>query len=137
MLEGLDHLLVLTDDLEASRVFYCDTLGFTVGERPPFEFAGYWLQLGGPPPCLHLADRAEYEASLASRGLFDARSPVDHVAFGASSYEELVARLEAAGVDAVRNEVPGVFRQLFVTDPNGVRIELNVTEPANQEMVPE
>ena len=30
------------------------------------------------------------------------------------------------GVDAVRNEVPGAFRQLFVTDPNGLRVELNL-----------
>ena len=125
MLERVDHLLVLTDDLEASRAFYCDALGFTAGPRPAFEFAGHWLYLDGVP-CLHLADRAEYEAHIATRGLQSATGPVDHVAFGASSYEELAARLEAAGVDAVRNEVPGAFRQLFVTDPNGVRIELNV-----------
>ena len=36
-LRRLDHFLVLTDDLEATRVFYCDTLGFEVGERPPLE----------------------------------------------------------------------------------------------------
>jgi catechol 2,3-dioxygenase-like lactoylglutathione lyase family enzyme len=127
VLERLDHLLVLTDDLEASRAFYCDALGFTAGERPPFEFAGHWLYLDGGP-CLHLADRAEYEAHIATRGLRQAAGPIDHVALAATGYDELAARLEAAGVDAVRNEVPGVFRQLFVTDPNGVRIELNVAQ---------
>jgi len=128
VLERLDHLLVLTDDLEASRAFYCDALGFTDGDRPPFEFAGHWLYLEGMP-CLHLADRAEYEAHIATRGLQHAAGSVDHVAFAApSGYDELAARLEAAGVEAVRNEVPGVFRQLFVTDPNGVRIELNVSD---------
>ena len=76
---------------------------------------------------MHVADRRAYTAWAATLGLADAAGPVDHVAFQRGSYEELVGRLEAAGVEAVRNEVPGVFRQLFVTDPNGVRIELNVT----------
>ncbi len=125
----LDHVLVLADDLEGTRAFYCDALGFTVGERPPLEFAGHWLYLDGAP-CLHLADRGEYEAHLERRGLDRASGPVDHLAFGGSGYDELAARLEAAGVEALRNEVPGIFRQLFLTDPNGVRVEVNV--PAGQ-----
>jgi hypothetical protein len=43
-------------------------------------------------------------------------------------YEEIAARLDAAGVEAVTNDVPdAAMRQLFLSDPNGVRIELNVT----------
>jgi hypothetical protein len=30
----------------------------------------------------------------------------------------------------VQNEVPGVMRQYFVHDPNGVKIEINVKEPS-------
>jgi catechol 2,3-dioxygenase-like lactoylglutathione lyase family enzyme len=49
------------------------------------------------------------------------------VAFAASDFDALAARLAAAGVDAFLNETPdGALRQLFITDPNGVRIELNV-----------
>jgi hypothetical protein len=34
----------------------------------------------------------------------------------------------AAGVETVTNDVPAAgMRQLFFSDPNGVRIELNVT----------
>ncbi|HEY7398607.1 MAG TPA: VOC family protein [Gaiellaceae bacterium] len=126
-LERLDHVLVLTDDIEATKAFYCDALGFEVGNRPPFAFSGYWLYLDGAP-CLHVADRAEYEAE-AARLRLAVGSAVDHVAFGGSDYDALVERLEAAGVDAVSNEVPGVLRQLYLTDPNGVRIELNVPVP--------
>jgi hypothetical protein len=75
---------------------------------------------------VHLAERAAYEAHASTLGLAPASGPVDHVALAREGYEQLAARLAAAGVEAVRNEVPGVFRQLFVTDPNGVRIELNV-----------
>lgn len=123
--ERLHHVLVLTDDLEATRRFYCDALGLGVVASPPLPFAGFWLSLGGDP-CIHVAERTSYEAHIASLGLEPAPGPADHVAFRREGYEELAARLEAAGVEAVANEVPGVFRQLFVTDPNGLRIELNV-----------
>jgi len=125
-LRRLDHLLVLTDDLEATRAFYCDVLGFEPGERPPLGFPGYWLYLGDEP-CLHIAERAPYEAHAAALGLPAGPAAVDHVAFAAGGYEELAVRLRSAGVHAVENDVPAAgLRQLFFTDPNGVRIELNV-----------
>ena len=121
----LHHVLVLTDDLEATRSFYCDVLGLEAAERPPLPFPGFWLTLGGGA-CMHVAERSAYEAWAAALGLAPAAGPVDHVALRRRGYEELDARLEAAGVEAVRNEVPGEFRQLYATDPNGLRIELNV-----------
>jgi catechol 2,3-dioxygenase-like lactoylglutathione lyase family enzyme len=125
-LRRLEHALVLTDDLEASKAFYRDVLGFETGERPPLAFPGYWLYLDGVC-CLHLADRAAYEAHAEEMGLRRAAGPVDHLAFAARDHEELLGRLEAAGVQAVRNDVPAAgIRQLFLEDPNGVRIELNV-----------
>jgi catechol 2,3-dioxygenase-like lactoylglutathione lyase family enzyme len=128
MLRRLDHLLVLTDDLDASERFYCTALGLTAGDRPDFPFAGRWLYLDDVP-CVHLADRAEYEAHATGMGLRTGPA-VDHVAFAASDFDALAAKLAAAGVDAIVNETPdGALRQLFVTDPNGVRIELNVPVP--------
>jgi catechol 2,3-dioxygenase-like lactoylglutathione lyase family enzyme len=124
-LRRLDHVLVLTDDLEATRDFYCEALGLEVGKRPALEFPGYWLYLDGEP-CLHVAERASYEAHAATLG-FQVSAAVDHVAFAGAGYERLAARLEAAGVDAVTNTVPGL-RQLFVTDPNGVRVEVNLPD---------
>jgi catechol 2,3-dioxygenase-like lactoylglutathione lyase family enzyme len=126
-LHGLGHALVLTDDLEATRAFYCDVLGFTAGERPPLPFPGYWLYLDGVA-CLHVAERAAYDAEVDRMALPRAIGPLDHLAFDAGGHEEIVARLDAAGVDAVSNEVPAAgLRQLFLADPNGVRIELNVS----------
>jgi catechol 2,3-dioxygenase-like lactoylglutathione lyase family enzyme len=127
-LHRLEHVLVLTDDLEATRAFYCDVLGFEVGERPPLEFPGFWLYLGGFP-CVHVAERAAYEAHATQRGLVARPAPIDHVALAGSGYEQLVARLDGAGIDAVTNSVPAAgLRQLFFDDPNGVRIELNVSD---------
>jgi len=127
-LHRLEHLLVLTDDLEATKTFYCDVLGFEAGERPELEFPGYWLYLDGIA-CVHVAERAAYEAHASRLGLEPVAGSIDHVALAANDYEQLVARLEAAGVEAVSNDVPAAgIRQLFLDDPNGVRIELNVAQ---------
>jgi len=126
MLHRLEHVLVLTDDLEATKAFYCDVLGFMVGERPPLEFPGFWLYLDGSA-CVHIAERAAYETHSAEVGLARVAGPIDHLAFAAEDHEALVTRLEAAGVEAVSNDVPAAgIRQLFLDDPNGVRIELNI-----------
>lgn len=125
-LSAMEHLLVLTDDLDATRDFYCRALGLEVGERPALEFAGYWLYLHGVP-CVHLADRDSFAAHAELVGVPASPSPVDHVAFNGDDYDEAAARLAREGIEAVSNTVPGVgVRQLFVEDPNGLRIEINV-----------
>ena len=121
----MEHLLVLTDDIDATRDFYREALGLEVGERPPLEFAGYWLYAGGIP-CLHVAAREEYTAHAEALGREASAAAVDHVAFNGEDYSELAGRLERGGIDAMENEIPGVMRQLFLTDPNGLTIEINV-----------
>jgi catechol 2,3-dioxygenase-like lactoylglutathione lyase family enzyme len=129
-LTNLEHLLVLTDDIDATKEFYCGVLGLEKGERPPLEFPGYWLYLGGVP-CVHVAEREAYSDHVQTLGL-GASAPaqgtgaVDHIAFNGSDYEEIASRLERNGVEAIENTIPGILRQLFLRDPNGVRIEINV-----------
>ena len=125
-LHRLDHALVLTDDLEATVAFYRDALGF--GRATAAAAVPRALAVPGRRPCLHIADRAAYEAHAASVGARGDRASIDHVAFAAAGYNDVAARLEAAGVEAVTNDVPDAeMRQTFLSDPNGVRIELNVT----------
>jgi catechol 2,3-dioxygenase-like lactoylglutathione lyase family enzyme len=130
---AMEHVLVLSDDIDAARHFYESALGLTAGDRPPLQFNGYWLYAGGVA-CLHIADRASYRAHAATLGLsvgervFDPRTaPVDHIAFNASDYEAVTARLASAGIEPVHNDVPGGGpRQLFFDDPEGLRVEINV-----------
>lgn len=133
MVTGLQHVLVLTDDIDATRDFYRDVVGVFPGERPPLGFPGYWLY-AREVPCLHIADRAAYRAHAATLGLpvadaAQSGGPIDHVAFGAHDYDATVALLDARQIQATRNTVPGVQRQLFFDDPNGVRLELNFPFP--------
>ena len=121
----LDHLLVLTDDLAASKAFYCGALGLEDGPRPPLPVPGHWLCLDGVPR-VHLADRAGYEAEVARLGLVTAEGAVDHFAFAGDNVGRFEARLAASGIEVVRNELPNGTRQLFFDDPNGVRVEIQV-----------
>jgi catechol 2,3-dioxygenase-like lactoylglutathione lyase family enzyme len=132
---GLEHVLVLADDVDSTRDFYCSVLGLSVGDRPALAFPGYWLYADrASASCLHIAERAAYAAHAASLGLVVPErdpgiGPVDHVAFTAGDWDEVVQRLGRLGVACVTNVVAGGPRQAFVEDPNGVRVEINVLNP--------
>lgn len=126
----MEHFLVLTDDIDATRDFYCRVLGMQTGFRPPLGFPGYWLYLGDTP-CLHIAEWETYTTHSRSLGIpvtarANGTGPVDHIAFIGAGYGEMLARLEELEIDAQQNIAPGGGpRQLFLEDPNGVKIELN------------
>ena len=140
----LEHILVLSDDIDGTRDFYCSVVGLSVGDRPPLAFPGYWLYgRSGDTACVHVADRHAYAAHASGLGLAVPErdpgvGPVDHIAFSAEDYDGLLERLSRLGVAAVRNVVPGGPRQVFVQDPNGVRVEISVWDrPTGSEIVHE
>jgi len=119
-LKSFEHVLITTRDLEATKAFFTDVVGLVEGKRPDFKFPGYWLYLGDTP-CVHLAE--------SDRGRGDAgtgRGAIDHIAFNAEDIDGARARLETAGIAYEHRMVPGApLQQLFVTDPNGVKVEIN------------
>ena len=134
MSSGLEHVLVLSDDIDATRDFYRDVVGLRVGPRPALEFPGYWLYADARSACVHVAERHAYLKHAVSLGLpaSGVGSPgsgggtIDHIAFDERDYEAAATRVQAAGLTPVENVVPGGPRQLFIDDPNGVRVEINV-----------
>jgi len=115
-LQGLDHVTVNCADLARSRAFYADVLGMEDGHRPPFPFPGAWLYLGGRP-VVHLVGDAMSGTGTGS---------LDHVAFAAQDFVGVKSRFEGLAIPFGENLVPGArVRQLFVHDPDGLKIELN------------
>jgi catechol 2,3-dioxygenase-like lactoylglutathione lyase family enzyme len=113
----MNHFTVLTDDLDRTRGFYVGLLGLREGARPPLGFPGAWLY-AGDRPVLHV---------IAGRALPDERRGVlDHMAFSATDLPGVTARLEAAGFSYdLRRQPESNVWQLFVSDPNGARVELD------------
>jgi catechol 2,3-dioxygenase-like lactoylglutathione lyase family enzyme len=132
----MQHFMLLAKDLEKTRSFYCDVLGLRAGPRPPFKFKGLWIY-AGEVACIHVAERASYDET--SRTPANPADPVDHgsgsvdhIAFAGTDFDELTARFEKHGVKYRVTQVPASdLRQLFVFDPDGIQIEINIrSKPA-------
>lgn len=118
LIRNLDHINIRTADLGGTRAFFIDVLGLTDGARPPFPFPGAWLYANGKD-VVHLIEIA------SPLGRSDA-SALDHFAFAISDYEEARRRVVQSGLKFYELGIPGAsVRQIFVTDLNGVLIELN------------
>jgi catechol 2,3-dioxygenase-like lactoylglutathione lyase family enzyme len=117
-INGLDHINISTAKLAETTAFFVDVLGFEVGWRPDFSFGGAWLYAAGLA-LVHLVEVAD--APQPSRG-----SALDHFAFAIDDFDATLARVAASGVRHRAQAVEGTdIRQIFITDLNGVTIELN------------
>lgn len=133
----LDHYSIRTLDIEASRRFYTEVMGFEAGFRPPFNFPGLWLYNGAPYPestgVVHIIgiDPRDPQGLKDYLGDRDAASlqgtgTVDHMAFTATGLAEMRSRLQRQDVAYRERSVPSLkLHQVFFEDPSGVTIELN------------
>jgi len=118
-IHAMNHFTILTDDVEATREFYCDLLDLHVGWRPPFTFPGLWLY-AGDTAILHVIGgktRADLNAGV-----------IDHMAFTATGLPATARRLAGRGIkyDLRRlANMPDGQWQMFFHDPNGARVELD------------
>jgi len=127
----MEHFLIQTADLEATKEWWVNVLGLRVGPSPDFKFPVYWLYIGDRD-VLHLTqgganvsqNRMKYlgQQSQATQG----SGVIDHIGFRASGLEDTIARLTRLGVEFKERQVDdqGLY-QLFLFDPNGVKVELN------------
>ncbi len=122
---GIAHVNFRGDEatIERLRAFYRDVLGLEDGPRPRFRSRGYWLYANGRD-LVHLS----IDASRAPTPFGGA---LDHVAFALDDLDGTLARLDAAGVDYTLDAVPGGDAQVFLRDPAGVGVELNVAARQN------
>lgn len=138
-LTELNHYFVRSRNLERSRSFYCDVLGFTVMPRPPFPFPGYWLGVNGKVQ-VHMgqdaiADEAAHYFGTSARSSRENSGVIDHIAFQGTDPEDFARRLREAGLGMRTRHFPEIpLLQIFVADPDGLMIELNfpgiAAEPA-------
>ncbi|MBX3663487.1 MAG: VOC family protein [Burkholderiales bacterium] len=139
----LEHFLIQTADIKATRDWYVDVLGFREGPHPDFKFPVVWLYLGDTD-VLHLTqggknvseNRKAYlgQQSDAVHG----SGVVDHVAFRCTGLREMMEHLHSRKVEFRQRMVSdqGLF-QLFLLDPNGVKVELNFANAEAEGITPE
>jgi catechol 2,3-dioxygenase-like lactoylglutathione lyase family enzyme len=130
-LQHLEHFLIQTGDMAATRDWYVRVLGLRVGEHPDFKFPVCWMYIGDTD-VIHITEGGKNVSENRKRYLgqqsdaLTGTGVIDHVAFRCSGLEEMMERLKAAQVPFSKRQVDdqGLF-QLFLLDPNGIKVELN------------
>lgn len=119
----IDHINLRTPLLEETAVFYERLLGLKRGRPANLDPArNAWLYDEEGHPIVHVNLPEPGEEVL--RG--DDSGRLHHVALDCAGHDETVARLAEMGVSHQSNFIEEIgLRQLFVLDPNGVRLELN------------
>jgi catechol 2,3-dioxygenase-like lactoylglutathione lyase family enzyme len=126
----LNHFFIRANDLERTKDFYVNVLGFEVMERPAFPFPGYWLGVNGKIQ-VHMGPHGIEHSDLYYLGsppnaARDHTGVVDHIAFLADEPGEVKKRLDKHGVSyRPRYFSEAKLYQVFFKDPDGLLIELN------------
>ena len=126
----LNHYFVRAKDLEGTKSFYCDVLGFEVMSRPDFPFPGYWLGVNGKVQ-VHMgphgiSNSELYYLGTSPESATDNSGVVDHIAFLATEPESFNERFESLDIPVRKRYLPDFnLFQMFVQDPNGLTVELN------------
>ena len=118
MIVGMNHFTITAEDERQTLDFYVGLLGLTVGPRPDLGFPGAWLYAGGTQAVLHMYFGRPMPATRTG--------VIDHLAFSATDLRAVKARLDEAGVKhELRRQAGAGTWQLFTTDPNGAKVELD------------
>ncbi len=109
---GIDHVVLHVGDLEQSKRFYIDLLGFRVNHESDWQS---FLWCGNQQVALF---------QMRDGGDIHAGREMNHMALRLESgeYEEVKATLEAAGVEVSGR--PGDPHCIYFDDPDGHRLQL-------------
>ena len=122
MLLSLGHVTVRSADFDRTERFYCDLLGMRIGPRPTIAVPGRWFYIGDLA-VLHVLPRTA-EATTGAGGSFD------HFAIAADNLPAFHRRFESAGQHFESRRLADTDTwQVFLTDPDGVRVELSFQMP--------
>jgi glyoxylase I family protein len=128
-LEGIDHVVLLVDNMERARAFYCGVIGCSVDRALP-EYG--MLQLRAGAALIDLVDIASGEGAWAKPPAAGGRN-MDHVCLAAGAWDEaamrahLVAHRVELGEEGRRYGAAGEGLSFYVRDPSGNTIELKRT----------
>jgi catechol 2,3-dioxygenase-like lactoylglutathione lyase family enzyme len=124
---ALDHVNIVVEDLDSAARFYSELLGLERRNGPPPLTAeqAQWMHDAEGRPIIHLNARNcprlfDRDMGVGSTGA------LHHVALNCSGFAEVRDRIHAAGLPYEVNVVDSIdLRQIFVSDPHGVVLELN------------
>ena len=143
-LSHIEHYLIAADDMDGTRDWYRDVLGMEEGWHPDFGFPVYWMYLGGVD-VVHIGRSARHasENQKTYLGRLGGDSgagtgAIDHIAFRAKGLEQTMAHLRRRKIEFNERRANGqALYQLFMVDPNGIKVELNFDAVEAEGLEPE
>ena len=117
-IDSIHHMSITASQqlIDQVAMFYKDILGLTEGYRPDFGIPGNWLYKD-KHPLVHLL---ALDTEPGSNGHFD------HIAFLCTDLSAMVEKLISHDVEYSVFEMAELNQtQLFITDPAGIKVELN------------
>jgi len=127
-LSGIGHVLLAVSDMERSRWFYHDVLGFDIAEEEP-DHGGVFMAIGGLGNTLDLAQCTNPDAVAQSDEDLAGRSGIGvrHTAFAVESEDDLKAAyhaLKTAGVAILRALDHVSQKSIYFHDPDMNLLEI-------------
>ena len=127
----LEHFLIQCADIEATAAWYVRVLGLRDGQHPDFKIPVKWLY-AGDRDVIHITEGGSKVSENRMRYLgqqstaLSGTGVIDHVAFRCTELKAMMAHLNAVGAPFKTRRVDdqGLF-QIFLFDPNEVKVELN------------
>ena len=126
---GINHLALITNDMDATVRFYHGVLGArlvaTIGTR---DFRHYFFEFG-PEQTVAFFEygNVPLEPLAKPAGVPDPRAvQFDHLAFNVADEDALMAlraRLKASGCEVTDVVDHGFIRSIYFNDPNGIALE--------------
>ncbi len=132
MIKAIDHIGILTNDLEKSVKFYTDVLGFSIATKMEMAETGFsvvFVEKAGSK--IELMEYRGGNAPKRSEGVEIAMGeqsiPInDHISFSVDNIEDTVTEFKEKGVifNLEPMELEGGLKLASFNDPDGVLIEL-------------
>ena len=125
---GVDHVNILTDDLDGTATFYQDLLGLRRGESAGavMGFKGAWMHDAQGNAIIHISWNDPARDFGADHDIGGTTGAVHHVAFRCQGFDAMREHLEQLGIEHRVMERPDFsFRQITLCDPNNINLELN------------
>ena len=119
---SVKYSTMIVNNLDESVSFYRDVLGFSEGYHVDFPVGGITIMNSPDGASVELIESPQFETGLYSIG-----TDVDNL-------DEVLKQVKEAGCEAAGEITPTtVGRQIFIKDPNGVRICLIEHTPEYKE----
>jgi catechol 2,3-dioxygenase-like lactoylglutathione lyase family enzyme len=128
----IEHFLVAADDLDATRDWYARVLGMKPGPHPDFGFPVHWMYVGDTD-IVHIGPSAKQAGEIqkkylgrTSQSTGAGTGAIDHIAFRATGLRDMLEHLRKEKIPFTQRRANGqALFQIFMLDPNGIKVELN------------